>query len=49
MIIDSEKERLSNCFVDSEKNEIGERVRGEGLRCKFKLMYRLIGIKNRNV
>lgn len=48
MIIDSEKECPSNCPVDSEKNETGERVRGQGYRCKFKLIYRLTVTKNHN-
>lgn len=30
MIIDSEKECLSNCSLDSEKNETGGRVRDQG-------------------
>lgn len=42
VIIDSEKECPSNCPADSEKNETGGGVRGQGYRCKFKLIYRLI-------
>lgn len=39
-IIDSEKEWSSNCQGDSKKNETGERLRGQGERCKFNLIHR---------
>lgn len=40
--MDSEKECPSNCPVDSEKNKTEERVKGQGQRCKIKLIYGLI-------